>query len=150
MDFTDIEYLYAIEVEGDPGFLKIGWAKDVKMRRMLLQTGNRRKLLIYKTFMFPSGTTESFERRIHQILRKVRQQSEWFEITKEDFDTMLPDALELHIKNTPGLADRLYTFGEAKAKGELFVRGVTKVFDPDELVGVKDFLAHYGRKDTMR
>ncbi len=76
-------------VEGDQPveYYKIGKACDVEERIATLQTGNRRKLILYATIK--SKKVFELEHTIHVEMAAHRDQGEWFKITKEEVDRLV-------------------------------------------------------------
>jgi T5orf172 domain len=60
----------------DGEFLKIGWTKNVILRREVLQCGNVRELTVLAT----KPGSQLTEGAIHKALRKYRVRGEWFKM----------------------------------------------------------------------
>lgn len=74
--------VYLVAEEGDDTYLKIGVTSsdDVRARVAGLQTGNRRKLIIRKTFQ----GTMSTEQGLHRWFSDRRVSGEWFHFPEGD------------------------------------------------------------------
>jgi Meiotically Up-regulated Gene 113 (MUG113) protein len=75
--------IYFIRDEGT-GFIKIGWARNAKVRMAELQIGNPRKLTLIGCFK----SRHRWEARIHRHFSKNRIRGEWFEGTAELYATI--------------------------------------------------------------
>lgn len=69
------EYVYFIQAQSG-GPIKIGKAKDVAKRVMILQCGNPDLLVVRRTI--PFADAEAAERRLHRAFTALRIQGEWF------------------------------------------------------------------------
>lgn len=68
---------------------KIGESNNPEQRLKTLQTGNMRKLKIYKLIRFNSKTlAQAFESNLHRIYKSTRILGEWFKISKNDIDNI--------------------------------------------------------------
>lgn len=81
---ADIRYIYVIHEAGDLTHCKIGRARHPEWRRMDLQSGNRRRLVLAHVWRVNHRNAAAvFERAIHSKLAPALVEGEWFRISPE-------------------------------------------------------------------
>lgn len=91
------QYLYIMGSSRD-GPLKIGIAKDPRLRAKTLQTGAARELHLYWVYPCPRGVI--WEEIAHRILRPQRLKGEWFDIPIEQAISVLWAASLAYMQET--------------------------------------------------
>lgn len=86
-------YLYVIAPENDPKACKIGFSKNPERRTKDFQTGHPEKLKLYYKEEFDNERIKLFEKILHNTLRHLKIQGEWFNISPKDAELEL-----VHIK----------------------------------------------------
>lgn len=80
--------VYFISEEGDPDHFKIGLTtQTIEKRIAQLQTGNRRKLVLYRSI--PCADPHAFERHLHAAYKKLKIRGEWYKITSAEIDNLV-------------------------------------------------------------
>jgi hypothetical protein len=87
-DVSPTGFVYFVYEEGNQCFFKIGYTTQdsVEDRLKTLQTGNRRKLIIYKKI--ETNNASCLEQEIHHIFSHERVRGEWFNIDVQDIDNL--------------------------------------------------------------
>ena len=76
---------------------KIGESINPVERCKTLQTGNKRKLIIYKTvFCGTKQQAQAIEASIHDRYANSRISGEWFKISKHEVDQVIQEITRLH------------------------------------------------------
>jgi hypothetical protein len=76
---------------------KIGESKNPVARCKNLQTGNKRRLVIYKTvFCGTKPAAQALEATIHERYTHKRISGEWYTITKNEIDALCDEIDRLH------------------------------------------------------
>lgn len=70
-------FIYALAEKGEWGKYKIGHTVDPHRRLKGLQTGNRRELVLMRTWRTPNMARD--EKRMHRTLEAYNMRGEWFE-----------------------------------------------------------------------
>lgn len=80
----DVRYIYVIHEAGDLTHCKIGRARHPEWRRVDLQSGNHRRLVLSHAWIVPSRNSAAvFERAIHSKLAAALVAGEWFRVAPE-------------------------------------------------------------------
>ena len=87
--------------EGDTGPIKIGVAKNVKIRMNTLQVGNPRTLQVIATMPAKVGT----ERVLHCRFRQYRIGGEWFHPSSEIMEYIKANAVQEWTKQPRNIVD---------------------------------------------
>ena len=89
-------YIYFIEQDSDPKFIKIGYTTDLKIRTRQLQTGNPHKL----NFLAIIYGNKEDEAEIHRKFQRLRQEGEWFtsDIEIYQYISLLEDVKDLFLE----------------------------------------------------
>lgn len=81
---ADVRYIYIIHEADDLEHCKVGRARHPEWRRMELQSGNRRRLLLHCAWSIQGrALTVRFEDSIHSRLWKRVTAGEWFNVSPE-------------------------------------------------------------------
>lgn len=84
---SDTCFLYVIGIEGETTPVKIGVAKNTKVRLAQLQTGNPQQLEVKAQYEARSRTeAQVWESNAHDIFADKRLSGEWFSITADDVE----------------------------------------------------------------
>jgi hypothetical protein len=79
--------IYFIYEDNDRDYFKIGWCYNLPDRMASLQTGNRRKLKVYKKYFTSFAYNE--EQRLHNLFSKNRINGEWFKVSTNEIDAII-------------------------------------------------------------
>lgn len=78
---ADVRYIYVLHEEGDLTHCKVGRARHPEWRRMELQSGNRRRLVISHVWRVSHRNSATvYETAIHAKLANVLVAGEWFRL----------------------------------------------------------------------
>ncbi|WP_376960079.1 GIY-YIG nuclease family protein [Azospirillum sp. A26] len=84
--------VYVIGPESGP--LKIGISSDINKRLAALQTGSADKLSVHYSTDIPDGKARAVEAAAHAMLRERRKSGEWFDITLDEAQDAIREAME--------------------------------------------------------
>ncbi len=96
-EFSAKNFLENVDPMDGIGEFKIGESINPTERCKTLQTGNKRKLMIYKTvFCGTKMQAQAIEASIHERFKHTRISGEWFKISKREVDQVVQEITRLH------------------------------------------------------